>query len=339
MQDIRWGIIGPGRIAKEFAESIKLLPNAKIGAVGSRNMERAQEFANTYGGKAYNSYEEMVQDPNVDMVYVATPHPMHEEHVILAANAGKAILCEKPFAVTYQAAKNMVDAAKKNNVLLMEGLWSRFFPVWREVVQLIEDDAIGDVQVIQSEMNWGRRRGQAIDPTNRLYDPALAGGGLLDAGAYPLSAIFMLMKGKVPTEIHSVSHLCETGVDDELAALFRYEDPDVIAILRSGMRSPGNDTRIIGSDGIINVERHRDPDTYTIRTYGKTYMTSKEEKVRHGYRSFGFQYVAEAAMEAFSQGLKECPITPLQQTLDIARISEDLRHKAGVWYPFEEKKD
>jgi len=335
-KNIGWGIIGIGRIAGEFAESLRLVPGTRIAAAGSRSIEKAKKFTETYGGNPYGSYQEMLKDPDVDMVYVATPHNMHEEHVIMSANAGKGVLCEKPFTVTYKSAQRMIDAAKKNNVLLMECLWSRFFPIWRKALELIDKGEIGEIRVIESAMSWTH---QVVLPNDRLFDPNLAGGGLLDAGAYPLSAAFVIMKGKLPAEIKGFFHVCSTGVDDDAAMLFRYENPDVLALLRCGLRSTGFDTRIIGAKGTLIIERHDCPSRliFIHHEYGATYPR-QDEIIEIPFRTRGFQYIIQAVLDCFRKGKKECEITPWQETLDMARILENLRHEAGVWYPFEEKK-
>jgi len=332
---IGWGIIGLGRIAGEFAESLRLVPGTRVAAAGSRSLEKAKAFTDKYGGKPYGSYQEMVEDPDVDMVYVATPHPMHEENAIMSANAGKGVLCEKPFTVTWQSAQRMIEAAKKNNVFMMEGLWARFFPIWQKAFELINKGAIGEIRVIESAMSWTH---QVINPKNRLFAPELAGGSILDAGAYPLSAAFSVMKGKLPAEIKGVYHLCETGVDDDAAFLFRYENPDVLALLRCGTRSTGYDTRIIGGTGTIIVEQHDHPIrlVHKHHQYGVTYPR-QDEIIEIPFYAYGFQYEIQAVLDCFRQGKKECETAPWQQTLDMAKISENLRHEAGVWYPFEEK--
>ena len=334
-KNIGWGIMGLGRIALEFAECLKLVEGTRLAAAGSRTLDKAEEFVKTYGGKPYGSYEEMVEDPDVDIVYIATPHPMHEENVLLAVNAGKAVLCEKPFAVTYESAQRMIEAAKKKNVFIMEGLWARFFPIWQKTFEIIDSGAIGDIRVIESAMSWGTTQ---VVPERRLFNPDLAGGALLDAGAYTFSAAFSLMKGKLPVEIKSISQLCETGVDAEVAILFRYEKPDAMALLRCGLHSTGNDTRIMGSNGTLVIERHRNPSRliHNHRIRGPN-SPRHYETIELPFDSFGFQYEIEAVNECLRQGKKECKTAPWQETLDIARISEDIRHEAGVWYPFEKK--
>jgi len=333
---IGWGIVGLGRIAGEFAESLRLVPGTRVAAAGSRSLEKAKEFTGKYGGKAHDSYREVIEDPDVDIVYVATPHPMHEENVIMSANAGKGILCEKPFTVTHRSAQRMIEAAKKNNVFMMEGLWARFFPIWQKAIELVGKGAIGEIRVIESAMSWGH---QSVMPGNRLYTPELAGGSILDAGAYPLSAAFSIMNGQLPVEIKGVYHLCETGVDDDAAVLFRYEKPDVLALLRCGLRSQGYDTRIIGSTGTIIVEQHDHPFRLYIKhhQYGVTYHR-QDEIIEIPFFPYGFQYEIQAVLDCLRQGKKECQTASWKQTLDMAKISEELRHDAGVWYPFEEKR-
>jgi predicted dehydrogenase len=330
---IGWGIIGLGRIAGEFAECLRLVPGNRVAAAGSRSLEKAKAFTEKHGGKPYGSYREMVEDHDVDMVYVATPHNIHEENVIMSADAGKGVLCEKPFTVTFESAQRMIDAAKKNNVFIMEGLWARFFPVWQKAFELIDSGVIGEIRVIESAMSWGN---QVAMPENRLYAPELAGGSILDAGAYPLSAAFSIMKGKLPAEIKGVYHLCETGVDDDAAVLFRYENPDVLALLRCGLRSTGFDTHIIGGKGTLVVERHDHPSRLIHKHHeqGVSYPR-QEEIIEIPFRSYGFQYEIKAVADCFLQGKKECETAPWKQTLDMARISENIRHEAGVRYPWE----
>ena len=330
---IGWGILGLGRIAGEFAESLRFVPNTRIAAAGSRDISKAIAYTERYGGNPYGSYEEMLLDPNVDMVYVATPHNFHEEHVIMSLDAKKSVLCEKPFTYSLASAERMIAAAKKNDVFLMEGLWSRFFPIWKKAVELIHSGAIGEIRVIESSMSWTHPK---VIPGNRLYEPELAGGSILDAGAYPLSAAFYIMKNQIPVEIKGIYHLCETGVDDDVAFIMRYENPDVIAQMRCGLRSTGYDTRIVGSTGTIIIERHDHPYrmVHIHHIYDVTYPR-QDEIIEIPFQSYGFQYEAEAVIDCFRQGKKECELASWETTLEIAKISQYLRHEAGVYYPFE----
>jgi predicted dehydrogenase len=203
MSNFNWGILGPGGIAKAFAEDLKRLDGHSIGAVGSRTLGNAQSFAHTYGGTAYGSYEELVADSSVDAIYVATPHPAHKDNVILALNAGKPVLCEKPFSVNAVEAQQMVDAASKNGVALMEAMWARFLPHYAKVREIIESGVLGKIHTIHAD------HGQRLADQNipRLVEPALAGGALLDLGIYPISFAHMILGN--PLKITSTAVLTD----------------------------------------------------------------------------------------------------------------------------------
>jgi len=145
MSTFKWGILGPGGIARAFAKDLQLLDGHEVAAVGSRTLSNAQEFAKSFGGTAYGSYEELVADPTVDAIYVATPHPSHKDNVISALNAGKPVLCEKPFAVNTNEAREMVAAAERNGVALMEAMWARFLPHYAHVREIIASGVLGQI--------------------------------------------------------------------------------------------------------------------------------------------------------------------------------------------------
>ena len=178
MSTFNWGILGPGGIARAFATDLQSLAGHSVAAVGSRTLSNAQEFVSTFGGKAYGSYEELVADESVDAIYVATPHPAHKENVIAALNAGKPVLCEKPFAVNAQEAQEMVAAAVANKVALMEAMWSRFLPQYAQVREIVASGILGKILTVHAD------HGQRLADQNipRLVDPLLAGGALLDLG-------------------------------------------------------------------------------------------------------------------------------------------------------------
>jgi predicted dehydrogenase len=184
-EEFRWGIISTGGIAQQFAKDLTFLGNHRVGAVGSRTRESAEKFAATYGGTAYGSYEELVKDPNIDGVYVATPHPYHVRDALLALNAGKPVLCEKPFAISAAEARQMVTAAQKKNVLSVEAMWTRFLPHIAKIRSIIESGAIGKVHTVEAShcQNLYSR------PNPRFTEPAL-GGGALNGFRY-LSSFFL----------------------------------------------------------------------------------------------------------------------------------------------------
>ena len=188
-QKFTWGILGPGGIARAFAKDLTMISGHTIGAVGSRSLENAQKFSAVFGGTAYGSYEELVADPTIDAVYVATPHPAHHDNVVLALNAGKPVLCEKPFSVNAKQAQSMIDAAARNKTALMEAMWARFLPHYAKVREIVDSGVLGPILSIHAD--HGQRLADQGIP--RLIEPALAGGALLDLGIYPISFAHMIL--------------------------------------------------------------------------------------------------------------------------------------------------
>lgn len=216
MKKVGWGIIGLGGIAHGFTHDLLHCENIRLAAVASRSFDKAKDFAKKYGyDKSYGSYEELLEDENVDIVYVATPISFHKEQSIMCMNAGKSVLCEKAVAVNGKEIREMVECAKKNNVFFTEGLWSRHFPVNRQVAELLQTGEMGRVNLIKASFGFGKWiEGKLPEPyrSGRLFSKELAGGSLLDVGVYSLSfAMFMMNKGR-PSEIRALSHNVDTGL-------------------------------------------------------------------------------------------------------------------------------
>lgn len=365
-EKIGWGILGPGRIAHQFCDCLEELPDAYVAAVGSRSLERSREFTNIYGGKPYGSYQEMLNDPDVDIVYIATPHPMHEEHVVMAANAGKAILCEKPFAVNRQQAERMFEAARRNNVFLMEGLWSRFFPAWQYVKEQLDSGRFGKVESVSCSTGWGAPRDPAfMDPSNRLHDLNLAGGALLDAGIYSLAAMSRV-RGKfdMPKELFSMMSFDPTGVDGDNDMMMRFED-GMVAYLCSSLHRKDMECKIVCEKGIISIPINRNPDKITIQerpdvprnvrstraknTSQRDYYASMDSlpisqrrmggrnitTMEFPYRKSGFQFEAEVVQDCYRAGKKICPDVTPEETLLLISIADQVRRNANYVFPFE----
>lgn len=371
-ESIGWGILGPGRIAHQFCDCLEELPDAHVAAVGSRSLERSREFAEIYGGKPYGSYEEMLADPDVDIVYIATPHPMHEAHVIMAANAGKAILCEKPFAVNRAQAERMFEAARKNNVFLMEGLWSRFFPAWQYVKEQLDAGRFGRVESIFCSTGWGAPRDpEHMDPTNRLHDLNLAGGALLDAGIYSLAAMSRI-RGKfdMPTKLFSMMSFDPTGVDGDNDMMMQFED-GMVAHLCSSLHRRDMECKIVCEKGIISIPVNRNPDKIVIQEraefphlpkdvekkaeaqpkktsmrdyYASMNLLPLSQRRMSGrdiltmefpYRKSGFQFEAEIVQKCYRAGLKTCPDVTPEETLLLISIADEVRRNAEYRFPFE----
>ena len=314
----------------------------------------------------------MLADPNVDIDHIATPHPMHEAHVIMAANAGKAILCEKPFAVNRAQAERMFEAARKNNVFLMEGLWSRFFPAWQYVKEQLDEGRFGRVESIFCSTGWGAPRDpEHMDPTNRLHDLNLAGGALLDAGIYSLAAMSRI-RGKfdMPTKLFSMMSFDPTGVDGDNDMMMQFED-GMVAHLCSSLHRRDMECKIVCEKGIISIPVNRNPDKIVIQEraefprlpkdvekkaeaqpkktsmrdyYASMNLLPLSQRRMSGrdiltmefpYRKSGFQFEAEIVQKCYRAGLKTCPDVTPEETLLLISIADEVRRNAGYRFPFE----
>lgn len=323
MKKYRWGIIAPGSIAGKFAESLQTISDALLYAVGSREKSRAETFAQKYGcEKIYGSYREAAEDPLTDIVYVATPHPQHEEAAIMCLENGKAVLCEKPFAVNARQAERMIQSARKNNVFLMEAMWTRFLPAICKVRELLAEGAIGKVNLVCADFGFCAD----VDPQSRLFSPALAGGSLLDVGIYNLSFCSMVF-GKQPSNIQSHMVIGSTGVDEECSVGFMY-DKGQNAILHSAIRllTPHIAT-ISGRKGRIEI-----PDFWRAQSF-KLYKGDQVQEYNLPYESFGFQFEALEVQRCLNEGLKESPVMPLEETLAILQTADFIRRENGLCYP------
>ncbi len=245
---IKWGIIGLGGIANKFATDLLLVENCTLEAVASRNLEKAEAFSKQYNSNNfYGSYEELLQNELVNIVYIATPHNSHERYTILALKHKKAVLCEKPFAINKKQVFKMIEASKNNQVFLMEAMWTRFNPSIKKIKTLIDKGEIGEIKYINADFSF-----KANTAIQRIYDKELGGGSLLDIGIYPVFLAYLLLG--IPTEINAKAHFYESGADSQLAMLFNYKNAQ--AILFSSFNSTSKRiAKISGTLGeiIINM--------------------------------------------------------------------------------------
>jgi predicted dehydrogenase len=319
---VGWGILGAGRIAGKFATDARLVPGARLAAVGSRSAEKAAQFARQNGvERAYGSYAELVADPGVDAIYVATPHPMHCEHTLLALDAGKAVLCEKPFAVATREARQMIKRARERKLFLMEAMWTRFNPITAQVRQWLAEGRIGEPRL--ATVDFGFRA--AWNPESRLLNPALAGGALLDVGVYVLAYASMIF-GR-PAQIQAVAHIGETGVDEQTAMVLRYSGGQ-IASLACAVRTPTpHNARIDGTEGAIEIPAFWHATTARL-------IRPKETPIEAA-GAHGFQFEIAEAMACLAAGQIESRHMPLDETLAIAETMDEVRRQIGLTYPFE----
>lgn len=322
---LRWGILGLGGIADKFATGLQALADVKLVAVGSRSQEKADKFGDKFNAPhRHASYQALANDPDVDAIYIATPHPPHAEDAILCLNAGKAVLCEKPFTMNRAEAEKVVKVARAKKLFLMEAMWTRFFPIMRRLRELIASGAIGDVRMLQAD--FGYRAG--FNPESRVFSPALGGGGLLDVGVYPISFASDLFGA--PTKVTGVAHLGETGVDEEAAMALVY-DAGRIAVLSTGVRvNTAHEAFILGTDGQIKIPAPWwKPATMTLSAGGKS------EEIRLPYEGNGYQFEAEEVARCIRAGKTESEIMPLDETLAIMGTMDALRAQWGLKYPME----
>jgi predicted dehydrogenase len=325
MNDYKWGILGPGKIAHKFMKGLETLPNAAPYAAASRDLGRAEDFARQYNlKKAYGSYGELAADPEVDIVYIATTHPQHEEAAIKCLKNKKAVLCEKPFAASAAQAARMIECARENKVFLMEAMWTRFLPHVKKTMELILDGAIGKVRHINVDFGF---RAQ-VDPNSRLFSPDTAGGSLLDVGIYNISFCSMIFK-RQPKTISSHMTFCSTGVDETASVLLGYGDGQSAFSLSAVTTNTIQEALIYGEEGSIRLmPPYWGGDTILLNDKNG----QKEIKLPFGN---GFSFEAREAMDCLDKNLLESPVMPLDETLAVMETLDKIRHENNLRYPFE----
>ena len=325
MSNFKWGVLGPGGIAKAFAEDLKKLDGHSIAAVGSRTLRNAQSFAETFGGTAYGSYEEFVADPQIDAIYVATPHPAHKDNVILALNAGKPVLCEKPFAVNALEAQQMVDAAAKNSVALMEAMWARFLPHYAKVREIIASGVLGKIHTIHAD------HGQRLADQNipRLVEPSLAGGALLDLGIYPVSFAHMILGN--PSKITSTAVLTDKGVDAQTSMIFDYADGAQAVLNTTMIEQTPCRAVVAGLNGWLEIDRT----FYNPASMRVILNDGSVTQYPSSYQGHGLREQAEVFKQLVTSGQQQSQILNWQDTVDIMKTLDQVRTQIGLKYPFE----
>lgn len=319
---IRWGIIGLGKIAHKFATDLLTIEDAELYAVASRTQEKANEFASKFNAiKAYSSYEALVNDSNIDAVYIATPHVFHKENTILCLKNGIAVLCEKAFAMNKNEVKEMIDCAKANNVLLMEALWTYFLPHYRYVLDLIKNEKYG--KVLKLEADFGFR--PEYDETDRVIKKSLGGGSLLDIGIYPIFAALSLLG--VPKEIEATATFFENEVDSSCSMLFHYPD-NVQAHLKSTLLEQTPTEAIIQCEqATIKINsRFHSPSTVSIIT------ADREETIDFNYTTIGYNFEVIHFNNLLKQGKIESDIMTFSFSKKLIKTLDSVRTIIGLEY-------
>jgi predicted dehydrogenase len=320
----RWGILAPGKIANKFATDLQKIPDAELVAIGSRSQDRAAAFAARFKvPRVHGSYQDLVTDPDVDAIYVASPHTFHREHSLLCLEHGKAVLCEKPLAVNAAQAAEMVKVARHTDTFLMEAMWTRFLPVWVKVREWLAQGKIGDIRQLYADFCF--RTGW--DPKSRLLDPDLAGGGLLDVGIYTV-ALARNLYGTPPAAIDASAHIGGTGVDEQTGMLFKYPD-GALALLSCAVRTTTPmEARIMGTDGMIYV-----PPLFWQAKKAELRVAGQEPEVFTA--DAGYHFEAMEVAQCLREGKKESDTMPLDESLETMGVLDQVRAKIGLRYPFE----
>lgn len=324
----RWGIIGPGRIARKFAKALSMVDGGILYAVASRDIERARAFSIEYHAeKSFGAYAEIVKDPNVDGVYVATPHRFHYENSMLCLEAGKPVLCEKPLTVNALEADRLIKAARANKTFLMEAMWTRFLPVLQQVRLWLDEGRIGEVKLLTSTFGFRAAR----DLEDRVLNPNLGGGVLLDLGVYNIS-ISQWVLGKDPISFATQGIIGETKVDELTSVNLLYEDGVVSQFTCNMISDNINDMFVYGTEGHIHIH----PQFWS--TTSATLVSGGQETTEtRPYRKNGFEYQIEEAITCIRAGLLESPRMPHAQTLANMQLMDGIRAEIGLRYPFEKQ--
>jgi predicted dehydrogenase len=323
---IRWGILGTGNIAHKFATGLVATPGAQLVAVGSRTAASADKFGQEFNvPHRHASYEALVDDAEVDVVYISTPHPFHKDNSLLCLEAGKAVLCEKPFTMNASEAEELIDVAQEKQLFLMEAMWNRYLPAIVKLRQLLADGAIGEVQMLTAD--FGFRAG--FNPKGRLFDPELGGGALLDAGVYPISFASMLFG--TPNRIATLANLGQTGVDEQAGIILGYEAAKMSIIYSAVRIATPSEAIVMGTEGRIVVHAPiYKPTQLTLSRSGQA-----DEILDLPHEGNGYNYEAAEVMACIRAGKLFSELMPLTETLSIMKTMDQIRAQWGLKYPME----
>jgi predicted dehydrogenase len=321
MRTVRWGVVGPGRIAANVVQDFVHLPDAEVVAVASRSEERAAAFAEANGiGRAHGSYRAIVEDDDVDVLYIATPHPQHRAIALAALAAGKAVLVEKAFTVTPAATREIAELATQTGVFAMEAMWTRFQPAIVRMRELIADGAIGDVRGVQGELGVNA----PTDPLDRYYNPAVGGGALFDLTVYPISFAQMVLGSPETVAAHGL--LNASGVDVEEAVLLGWADGSTASLFTSLRCTTPGQMRVFGTGGWIDVlPRFHHPDTIVVHRTG-----NEAEEVTAPHTGGGYFHELREVTDCVLAGRPESAVMPLADTVAVQDVMGSVADQLGM---------
>ena len=325
MSRIRWGIVGTGGIASAFARDAEHAANAEVVAVGSRSDESAAAFAQTYGiERSHGSYDALYADPEVDAVYVATPHTLHTENSAAALRAGKAVLCEKPLTVTPAESRALLDVARETGGYLAEAMWTHFLPAVQTAREWVETGRIGQILHLKADFGYE----QPYDPDSRLFSPGLAGGVLLDMGIYPVALAWWFLR-EHPEAISAVAHRAPTGVEDDFVARFDYASGAVATLSSSFRCTLPNTAYVIGDEATIRI-----PDFFRARSCELLHGDDQLDAFEDGRDGLGYEFQIEAVSADVRAGRQQSEVVPWEASLafqdHMARVFDEIGGRTPV---------
>jgi predicted dehydrogenase len=323
-----WGIIGPGKIARKFADDLQRLPNARLHAVASTSPERAAAFAAAYGAPhAYGRYEDIVRCPNLDIVYIATPHVFHCENTLLCIENGIPVLCEKPFAMNAAEANRMINAARSRRLFLMEALWTRFIPAVDHAFGIAAGGGIGALHTVKSDFGFH----MPFDPAHRVFDKALGGGSLLDIGIYPVLLSLFLFGKPAGRDILATAAFTPTEVDESCLFCFSYPGNRLATGHSSIAANMPVEARLYGTEGTIFLHsRWHQANRLTVSRYeGRSEV---KQDLLFPYEGWGYSFEAAHVMQCLENNMTESDRVPLDFTSDLTETLDAIRDKVGLRY-------
>lgn len=323
---VRFGILGTGFIARQFAGDLQHVEGAALRAVGSRTQQSAKAFGDAFDiPNRHATYDALAADPEVDVVYVATPHPFHCPNTRMCLASGKAVLCEKPFALNEAQARDMIDAARQHGLFLMEGMWTYCFPAVRHIVKLIQSGAIGEPRMMTGAFCFRNE----WDPSTAVLNRDLGGGALLDVGVYPISMAHLVF-GSEPESIVASAHIGETGVDEQNGIVLTFPGGG-IALVTSAVRTQMPEEVVIGgTDAMIRI-----PEPFYRPARIEIVRGDVAEPIDFEYPGMGMQFEAQEVVDCLRAGKLESGLVSHASTLAVMRTLDRIRAQWGLHYPGE----
>jgi len=324
MKNHKWGILAPGKMSAKFTKGIRLFENAELYAVGSRDIERARKFSDEFGfRKYYGSYEELAADPDVEVVYIASPHSFHKEQTLLCLKNGKNVICEKAFAINTREVNEMIAEAKKNDLFLMEALWPPFQPFLKKAHEILDSGVLGRPLHLHGYFSFI----PPYDRADRKFNLSLGGGSLLDIGIYPVIDALTFLG--VPDDIKATASFSPIGSEESISIIFSYADGRQATLYSSFKTSTGIGCDILCEKGNMTVSRGRDMNQRVILAL---HGAAKQEHM-FSPPAMGYHWEAEEVMRCLDKGLKESPVVPLSFSLDLIKTLDRIRDAAGIVFP------